>query len=280
MTAQPTSPATSTAQRVAIVGGQVLGIIGIVVCIALAVAVLLGRGWAVDQVDTVAASVDGQLARVPPLLSEADTAVTQVQAKVTVVSDAASAVANAPTIAPALSEAFSSAIAGVSERYLPLRASYAEMHANVTSALDRLALVDSLVPAISIPTGPTDALADLDARVRELDASIMAVLETTSRPTPVRDAAATVATRTSDIASRLDALHARISAVDARLAETRAKVASTADTASTAITVLSLVVVLLLLWVAFLHYVLYRSARASRPTPAPAPETPAEAPAA
>jgi hypothetical protein len=279
MTAHPASQPPSTAHRVATIGGQVLGIVGIVVCIALAIGVLLGRGWAVDQVNTAAASVDAQLARVPPLLADADTAVTQVQAKVTVVTDAATAVANAPSVAPALSEAFSSAVAGVSERYLPLRASYAEMHANVTSALDRLALIDRLVPAIEVPTGPVDTLADLDARVRELDASIMSVLETTSRPTPVRDAAATVATRTSDIATRLDGLHGRISEVDTRLAETRAKVASTADTASTAITGVSLLLVLVLLWIAFLHLVLFRYARAARPRPvepaAPAVTAPA-----
>lgn len=260
---QPATPSVSTSRRVAGIGGQVLGVLGIVVCIALAVGVLLGRGWAVDEVDAVAAGVDAQLARVPPLLADADAAVTNVQDKVTVVSDAATAVADAPSVAPALSEALSTAVSGVSERYLPLRASYAEMHANVTSALDRLALVDRLVPAISIPTGPVEAVAELDAKIRELDASIMAVLDTTSRPTPIRDTASAVAAKTSDIVTRLDDLHGRIDNVETKLAETQAKVASTADTVSTAITGLSLVLVLLLLYGAFLHVVLFRSARAS-----------------
>jgi hypothetical protein len=269
MTAGPATPPTvSTSKRVATVGGQALGIGGIVVCIVLIVGVVLGRGWAIDQVDSVSASIDAQLAKVPPLLAEADAAVTNVQAKVSVVSDAAAAVAAVPNPAPALRETFQSAIAAVSDRYLPLRTKYADARANIVSTLDRLETLDRIVPGITIPTGPTDTLATLDARIQELDASVMAILDTASGATPIADAATAVATKTADVVTKLDGLHATIGELETKLAETQAKLDSAANTISTVITLLSLVLVLVLLYGIFLHVILFRTARGASPKPA------------
>jgi hypothetical protein len=196
--------------------------------------------------------------------------VTNVQAKVSVVSDAATAVASMPSPAPGLREAFQSAIAAVSDRYLPLRARYAEARANVVSTLDRLETLDRIVPGITIPTGPTETLANLDARVQALDDSVMAILDAASGATPIADAATAVATKTADVVTKLDGLHASIAELETRLAETQAKLDSTADTIRTVITLLSLVLVLVLVYGIFLHVILFRAARGAASEPAPA----------
>ena len=59
---QPTTSSVGTSRKAASVGGQVVAVVGIGVCIVLAIVVLLARGWAVDQVDSIATSIDDALA--------------------------------------------------------------------------------------------------------------------------------------------------------------------------------------------------------------------------
>jgi hypothetical protein len=251
---------------------QVVGIVGIVVVIVLAVLVLLGRGWAVDKVDLVAASIDDGLAKVPPLLDRADDGVTRVQERITIVSDAATAVSAAANEPPEIVQRFSAALTGVSERYIPLRESYADARARIVSVFDRLETLDRLVPAITVPQGPADALVALDTKVQALDEKVMGILTVNERASRVGEAADAVAAKTTDVVGSLDEVKAGIGDLEVRLEETRTKVASTADTVRLVITIGTLVVLLLLAYLAALHVVLYRWAGGRNPM---APKTPA-----
>src|SRR6187549_3229096 len=138
MTDDP-KPATSVGRprKAASVGGQTIAVVGIAVCVVLAALVILARGWAVDQVDAVGASIDAGLARGTTALQAADTRVTEVGTKVQEVADAATAVATSDAVAPQLAQALSGRLSGISERYLPLRAGYADARSDLVSALDR-----------------------------------------------------------------------------------------------------------------------------------------------
>ncbi|HEX5826807.1 MAG TPA: hypothetical protein VFY23_04750 [Candidatus Limnocylindrales bacterium] len=258
-------------RKAASVGGQVVGVIGIVVCLALAVGVLLGRGWAVDQVDAVAAGIDAQLAKAAPLIDRVEGAVGNVTDVVGRVEQAASAVSEAANPAPALTEALSTRLGEVSERYLPLRAAYADTRETLVTALDRLETLDRIVPGIDVPDGPVDALRELDARVQAVDAGVMAVIDAgTGAREAVVGAASMIAEKAAEIEATLVQVESALAAADAQLEATRAQVASTAGTVSTAISIVSFLLILALLYVAFLHLVLFRSAGGARKsTPAP-----------
>jgi hypothetical protein len=244
---------------------QVVAIVGIVVCVLLAVGVLLGRGWVVDKVDVVAASIDDGLAKVPPLLDRADDGVTRVQERITIVGDAATAVAAAASEPPPIVQRFQAALAGVSERYVPLRESYADARARIVSVNDRLETLDRLLPGISLPQGPSDTLVALDTRVQALDDKVMAILTVNEGATRVSDAATAVAGKTQDAVTSLDEVKTGISDLETRLVETQARVASKFDTVNTAITIVALILILLLAYLAALHVVLYRWAGGRNP---------------
>jgi hypothetical protein len=260
-----TDQATPTRnRRVAATGGQVLGVAGVVVCIALAILVIFGRGWAVDQVNAVAANIDDALAKATPLLERVDERSAEVSAAMTAVAETASRVGEAAGTSSAAVQELSSRLSGLSDRYLPLRAAYADAHANVVSVIDRLQALDRLVPGISIPQGPIDALAALDERVRALDGAVMAILQANQGTGAVAEAARVVEERAADVAATITDLETLVGTTTARLEQARADVASAADSITAAITLLSLVIVLLLAYVAFLHVVLFRSAAAAK----------------
>lgn len=247
--------------------GQVVGVVGIVVCLLLAVGVLLGRGWAMDEVSSTAATIDESLARGEPLLDSAATKVADVQEQVAALEAAAVAVTGNPNPAPALANALSERLSGVSERYLELRTTYASARENIVSAVQRLQMLDRLVPGIEIPQGPIDALAELDARVQELDASLSGIIGPNGVVESVQDAAQRIADRIDQADELLATAEAGLANAQVKLAETRARVASTADTITTGISIGSLGLFLVFLYLALLHWVLFRHASGMRTSP-------------
>jgi hypothetical protein len=248
--------------------GQVVGVVGIVVCLALVVGVVIGRGWAVDQVEAVAATIDDNLARGEPLIAAAAEKVGDVQARFDVLGEAASALAASDNPAPGLVAALSDRLSGVSERYLALRDGYADVREQIVTAIDRLETLDRLIPGITIPQGPVDALAALDARVQELDAAISPIIGENGMVDSIQGAAGRITERVAQAEALLTQVEAGLEAAEAKLAETRAQVEDTAATLTTVISIGSLVLVVLLLYIALLHWILFRSAAGVRRGPA------------
>jgi methyl-accepting chemotaxis protein len=241
--------------------GQVAGIIGIVVSLALIVGVLYVRGWGTDTVTEVAANVDAAIARTEPMLETAAAKVDEVAQRVGEVAAAAEAVSLDPNATPAALQGILDGLAAVSERYTELRTGYAAAREQVVSILDRLALVDRLIPGIDIPEGPVDALASLDERARAIDAQIMELIDAGLAVQGVNRAAAAIAEKARQVEAGLGTLAAGVEEVGVRLDELRADIADIASTVNTVITILCVALVLLLLYMALLHWVLFRSSR-------------------
>ena len=261
------TPSVGKPRKAASVGGQTLAVVGIVVCIVLAALVILARGWAVDQVDAVGESIDAGLARGIPALQAADARVAEVGTKVQAVADAAAAVAAADPVAPQVAQALSERLSGISERYLPLRAGYADARSDLVSALDRVQAVQRFVPGLTVPQGPVDALATLDQSVRAADERITGILAANQAGTAIRATAQRVADAAPGVQTALDDVSTRLATAEARLNEARTDVTTTMDRINTLITVVTLVILALLAYVAALHVVLLRAAGGLRKEP-------------
>ncbi len=261
------TPAPSPAggrHRVLGLVAEIAGVVGIVLCIGLALGVVVGRGWATDTVSTVSSGIDAKVAKAVPLLDTASTKVSEVSGRVGAVVDAANALAARPSPSNELLQGLMGAVTKVSDRYLELRATYGELRASATAALDRLQVLDRLIPGFSIPQGPVDALAKLDAGVTELDARIMGLADAIPETGPIDAAATAIATKAGEVQAKLDALVAVIDDAQTRLDELRAQLASTTGTINTTISIGSIGLILILLYFALLHWVLFRTGRQLR----------------
>jgi len=260
---QPGEPASASRQnRILGMTGQGAGVVGLVVCLLLMIAVIFARGWALNTVSGIETRVDTALAKGIPLVDAASSKVDDVATKVTSVKDAANAVSAAAGPATALLEKLTGEVNGLSQRYLDLRNSYTEARNSVFSALDRLNTLDAIVPFISIPQGPVDTLHDLDAKITELDASVMEVLNANPGSGALGAVATTLAEKATGLETKLTALSAGLTEAKSRIGSLRTEVASTADTVTTAITLVSILMILGLIYLAAVHVVLYRSGKA------------------
>lgn len=257
----PAPPHPGKGRRATGIVGQVAGIVGIIVSLALIVGVLYIRGWGTETVTEVAANVDAAIARTEPMLETAAATVDQVSQRVGDVATAAEAVALDPDATPAALQGILDRLAAVSERYTELRTGYAGAREQIVSILDRLALIDRLIPGFDIPEGPVDALAGLDENARAIDAQIMQLVNAGLAVQAINTTAATIADKARQVEAGLEKIAAGIDGVGVRLDELRAEVSSIAATVNTVITILCVALVLLLAYMALLHWILFRSGR-------------------
>ncbi len=241
--------------------GQVVGIVGMVVCLALVVGVLLGRGYVMGAASTVAGALDAAVARAEPLLDKAATKVETVAQRAGEAAAAAEAIALDPNATPAGLQAVLDRLGAVSLRYLELRGTYAGAREQVVSVLDRLAVIDRFVPGVSVPQGPIDALASLDDKARAVDAPIVGLIDAGVAVQAVNATAGAIAEKARAVEAGLGEITTGINDVQGRLENLRAEIARVADTVSTLVTVIAIVLIVVLLYLTLLHLVLFRSSR-------------------
>ena len=256
--ADPVGPRRRKRDRALGTAGQVIGIAGIVVCLLLIVGVVFARGWAVTTVDDVSSTIDTQIAKVLPLLDTAQSTVGEVSGRVSTVADIAAAIAADPSPGGDLADGLRTAIAGVNERYQGLREGYAGVRESVFSVVDRLQTLDQLIPGLSIPQGPIDALTTFDMRLQEFDSKVNDLLTIEPGSGPVNEAAGRISQAANGLDTRLAEVEMSIGEVETKVGALRTDLANVTGTIDAAITAVTISIVLLLLWIALLHWVLFR----------------------
>ncbi len=258
--APPAPPATTRRKRDRILGttGQVVGIVGIVVCFVLIAGVVFGRGWAVSTVSDVTATIDAKITEVSPVLTQAHSTVGEISGKVSTVADIAAGIAADPNPGGQFAQTLRDAVSGVNDRYQSLRAGYAGIRETALSIIDKLQTLDRIIPGLTIPQGPIDALNTFDARLQEFDAKVNDLLTIDPGNGPVNQAAAKISAAASGIDSKLQDVQDGITAVDDRVTQLRTDITNVADTVNLVITLATVFIIVLLLYMALLHWVLFR----------------------
>jgi hypothetical protein len=246
---------------------MVLGVIGIVISLVLAVGVMAGQAWLNPKVDSLAATVDSGLAVVGPRIDGASAKVGDIAGSVGSLAASAQAVADAPSPGSQVVAKFLTDVTNLSDRYLALRQAYAGVRETAVSALGKLETIDRFTPGTLVPQNVVDGLAALDAKLQAFDATIMGLINPVDTTGPINTAAAAVAQKAATLSAGLQDVSGALADVKTRLDSLRTQVRSAADTAKMAITFGAFGGALFFVYLAFLHWVLFRTGRQMRRTP-------------
>ncbi len=253
-------PTTSRRDRRLGIAGQVAAVVGIVLCLLGAVGVVAGRASALGTVDDIAAALDAQIAKADPLLTQVSAKLGEISGRVGAVADGANAVAADPSPGGTVADTLRAALAAVSERYQALRVNYAEARESLVSMADRLETLGRIVPAVSIPQGPIDALAALDARLQAFDAKVTSLITIDPGQGPINQAAAAIAQAANNVNAQIADLQSGIGDVQARVSALRTQLTETAGSIKLGITLGAIGSILVLIYIVLLNWVLFRHA--------------------
>lgn len=234
------APSPQRRHRKARAAAQVVGIVGIVVSVALAVVILFVHAQVSEGINGVFDTADRQIERGATIVG---VATDRVQERVSDIDDfiaTVSAITPGSNLPPALAERATS----IADRYDAVRNQFAELRARVESALETVRQVARLVPFIDLPTGPTEELAALDAKLQQFDDALSQLREG-SLASAVIDrvvqGATTLRGTIDDIAGLGERVQTRLAEAQQRLDQANARVDG----------ILWLVTVILLLLVAY-----------------------------
>jgi hypothetical protein len=230
--------------------------VGIVVCAILIVVAVLGRFYAVGKVEELAGRVDDGLERGVTLIDTASGRIQPVVDAAGTVADAADAAAASPTGPIANIAGLLGDVTGLGERYRQFRTTYSEARETILAAFARLHAIDTLIPQITIPSGPEDAFLALDARIQTLDQTFADLAAATPLGDVSNEAATKIAEKARNVESAIGGIVDALHGAEARLQEARADVQSLAGTLNLVITLILLVFILGFLYIAFLNWLL------------------------
>jgi hypothetical protein len=256
---------------------KVAGIAGIVICAVIIVLIWLGRGAVAGAIDGLAADVNGAFDRaiaatdaVAGRLDEAATNAGSIGA------DAAEAVASASPD-PERVAGLQARLGELGDRYRELRVRYGEVRENVSSAAATLRTIGRIVPGTRVPE-PPGILADVDARLQEIDETLVSTWTRLQEADPGAAAASAISERATALQERVAGAADRVDGLTARLAAAQADAANAIGGIQAILLIAALVISAFLIWVLLLNVALLLLGRAwERDSMASAPDASAAA---
>jgi hypothetical protein len=200
---------------------QILGFAGLIVCLALAIGILLGRTWIAVAVGDVFTTADTSIANGLASIDEARGRLTDGAGTLEeLVADVGRLPATA-TIPAAVAARVSQAV----DAYAPARDRYVEARSQAQAALRYLEAAGRFAPGVQLPTGVPTALAAADERLVRLDSALTGLRgaaratagDVAAAATTLRDAVTTAADTAGNLRAEVDGLRVRIADVNASI---------------------------------------------------------------
>jgi hypothetical protein len=196
---------------------QLIGIVGLLVCVALAVAILAGRAWVGVAVGDAFTTVDTTIA---DGLASIDDATTRLGAGVGALDELLGQIGTLPASSP-IPAAVAARVSQVLDSYTPARDRYVEARSKAQAALDYLELSGRLTPGVEVPPGVAAALATVDDRLATIDTALVGLRgaaratagDVATAATSLREAIAAATDAGGNLRTQVDGLRLRIADV-------------------------------------------------------------------
>jgi len=203
---------------------QILGFAGLVVCLALAVALVLGRSFVAVRIGDVFITADTSISSG---LASIDDARNRLTGGATSLDELVGSLGSVPANA-AVPAAVAAKVSSVVDSYAPARDRYVAAREQARAALRYVEAASSVVPGITVPSGVNDALVAADDRLTRIDGALnglrgaaratagdLAAAATSLRDaaTSAVDAASTLRTQVETLQGRLVDIHASVDQV-------------------------------------------------------------------
>ncbi len=244
------------------VAAKVAGIVGVVVCVLIIVAVWFGLGTvsrAVDDLGSdVAAAFDRAITATDAVAGRLDETVIAIDS---VRADAAELAASRTPDLPRLSN-LQARLGQISDRYLEARVRYAEARETVVGVMTTLQQIARIIPGTKVPEGAGDTLAAVDAKIRAIDEAIVSTGTSLAAADPGEAVAVALAARTTPLKDAISSGAAAVHGLSADLDGLQAKAESTIDNIRSILLLAAIALSVLFIWVLALNIALWVLGRA------------------
>lgn len=240
----------------------ILGVVGLVICLVIAVGVWVVKPEVQSRVDHLAAVVVEGLDKASELSDEASELVVQVAGRLDEVATTARGVSANPILDAAvdrlLGAAITRVVTGPWDRIQDRLGGFRE---RVVGLSNLIQTVDQALPFIELPGVVTGFVDDVDARWTELDRTVEELETLATEGVGTSERAARVADIATNASTRLHAVDAALGQVHSRVEAAQADVEQAARQLASLLDWVAVIVSIVAIWVGLLHLLLIAQAR-------------------
>ncbi len=240
----------------------IMGVVGLIVCVVIAVGVWVVRPDIETRVDDVAVAVTQGLEDASALSADAIDLVTQVSERLDTVATTAQSVAGNPVIDAVADRLLTGAITNVvSGPWSSLQDRLGGMRERVVGISNAVQAVDEALPFIDLPNTVTGVINDVDARWTAVDERVQSMEELAANGISTAEEASRVAALATDASARLDAVGETLGQVHGAIETAQGDVQHASDQVDGLILWAAIIICAVAVWVGLLHLLLIAQGR-------------------
>jgi DNA repair ATPase RecN len=240
----------------------ILGVIGLAVCLVIAVGVWFVRPEVVTRVDHVAFVTTDALERASTLSIQASELIVQVDERLDQVATTASSVSANPILDAAAERLLTGRIREmVAGPLTDLQGRLNAMREQAVGLSTSVQALDEAIPFIELPGVVTGFVDDVDARWTELDQRVGEIETIANEGVGTADRAAAVAQAATNASEKLSALNTSLGELHAKIDTAQGQITAAADDLDRITGIVAIVISIIAVWVGLLHVLLIAQGR-------------------
>ena len=240
----------------------ILGVLGVVLCVVIAIGVWFVKPAIVTRVDHVATVAVDALERAGELSTSATELVVQVQERLETVATTASSVSGNVVLTAAADRLLNGTISNlVVGPWTELQARLSGMREQAVGLSTSVQALDEAIPFIELPGVVTGFVDDVDARWSEVDQTVQGMETIAAEGVGTADRAANVAQIATDTSAKLDALNVALGEVHGKIETAQAQVTEASDQVEGILGLSAIIISVIAIWVGLLHLLLIAQGR-------------------
>ncbi len=240
----------------------ILGVIGIVICLGVAIGVWAVRGPVSDRAHEIAAIATEGLQKASDLTDTATARLTTTSENLGNITSVLTSAAASPLVDTAVGTKIRDLVSGFVEGpYADVHESVAGLRERLTSISDVVQRLDTAIPGIELPGVVTSTIDDVDARLTQLDSTVASVNQIAGNGVTTSEQLTALSTQVSQIQGVVDTIVPALGTAKTQIAEAQTKVAQVSDRVDSWLTIGALGTTILFIYLALLNVLLYKQGR-------------------
>ncbi len=251
---------------------MVVGVIGVVVCLVVAVGVWVVKPQVTDRAHEIVAIAHEGVQKADDLAVTAGGHLTTVSDRLTTIEGLLTSVAGSPLVDTAVGTNIRNAISGfVGGPYAGLMADVSGLVERVQGLSTTVEKLDAAIPGLELPGVVTGAIDDVDAKLTQLDQTVTSINDIAGSGVTTSEQVTQLSTQVGDINAVIQAVIPGLDKVRTKLAEVETRLTGTDDRIERIAGISAVGVSILFIYLALLNLLLVAQGRRwARPAPATA----------
>jgi flagellin-like hook-associated protein FlgL len=240
----------------------ILGVVGLVIWLTIAVGVWFVRPTVVERVDHVARVAVEALEQASDLSTDASELLVEVGSRLEAVATTASSVSGNPILTAAADRLLSGTISNVVVGpWTQLQDRLSGMRETAVGLSTTVRALDEAIPFIELPGVVTGFVDDVDARWTEVDQTVQGMGAVATEGVGTAERAQNLARTATEASAKLDALNVALGAVHEEVETAQSQIEGASDQIEGILGLSTLAICIIAIWVGVLHLLLIAQGR-------------------